>query len=159
MSILNYQAPIDARRVVTGKDGQLFVYDDSGNQIFLAEITDFKFTVNFKDTTYQPVGSAQEYSINTGFGVQLTMTETVIRDDVMLQKLLTAMAQGYVPTFDFQGKITRPYDGQTQRQICRNCLPTSNVDIMDVKPGELVTRPWTFAVNAVPELLDLFKTV
>lgn len=156
--MLNDQSIIDVRKIITGKDGQLFVTDSSGNQIFLAEVNTFHSQINFQNTAYHPVGSALEFQVNTGYSVQLSFTETVIRDDALLTTLINDLLNGYVPSFDFQGKLTRSYDGQISRQVFRNCIPTGNVDLMNVTPGQIITRPWTFAVNATPELLDYFKT-
>lgn len=154
---LNNQAASDARKVVTGKDGQLFV-TVPGAQIFLAEVDDFKTQLAFKDTDYQPIGSGMTYKINTGWSVSLTLSETVIRDDLMIDTLISAIMKGYVPTYDFQGKITRPYDGQTSRQVYRSCLPTSNIDLMNITPGQIIKRAWSFAVNATPEILSAFRS-
>lgn len=156
--MLNDQSIIDVRKIVTGKDGQLFVTDSSGNQIFLAEVNTFHSQINFQNTAYHPVGSALEYQVNTGYGVTLSLTETVIRDDVLLTNLISDLLNGYVPTYDFQGKLNRAYDGQVSRHVFRNCLPTGSVDLMNVTPGQIIQRPWTFAVNATPELLDFFKS-
>lgn len=155
--ILNKQAASDARKVVTGKDGQLFV-TVPGAQIFLAEADEYKVQLAFKDTDYQPIGSGMSYKINTGWSVALTMTETVIRDNVMIETLIDAISHGYVPTYDFQGKIMRPYDGQISRQVYRYCLPTSNIDLMSITPGQIIKRAWSFAANATPEILSAFKS-
>ncbi len=55
--------------------------------------------------------------VPSGYSVTLTLTEAVVRDDVMIEKLLDDIKQGYFFLhFDFQGKLRRR-DGQSSRQI------------------------------------------
>lgn len=157
--MLNEQGTLDVRKILTGKDGQLYVTPpDKSSPIFLGEVDTFQVQATFNNTDHQPVGSNLVYAINTGYSMVLTMTEVVIRDDVMLDTLIKALQNGYVPFFDFRGKLTRQIDGALQQQVFRNCLPEGTVDLMSISPGSIVKRPWSFRVNAAPELLDKFKS-
>jgi len=156
MDGLNDQSLLDVRKLISGKDGQLFVTTRSRTSIFLAEADTFQTQVSPSNTDYQPVGSSLIYAVNTGYNVTLTLTEAVVRDDVMLDELLEDMQKGYFPTFDFQGKMRRR-DGQAQRIVYRNCVPDGTIDLQNLTPGEIVKRAWSFRVNATPELLEKFK--
>ena len=153
----NTQAILDVRKLITGKDGQLYVTTSDGVQIFLAEVDTFQSQLNVTNTDVQPVGSALKFAVPTGYTVTLSMTEMVVRDDVMLDKLISDLEKGLFPTFDFQGKLRRR-DGQEQRQIYRSCVPDGNVDLMNLTPGEVIKRQWSFRVNATPEMQAMFHT-
>lgn len=149
---MNQQAFVDARNVVSGKDGQLFVTTSKGKQILLGEVTNFQAAINVTNKEYQPIGSALSYAVNTSYSVQLTMQEVVVRDDLLLEELLDEVAEGYLPSFDFQGKISRR-DGSVHRQVFRNCIPDRTVELLNLTPGAIIDRKWNFRVNATPELL------
>ncbi len=145
------QSQLDVRRLLTGKDGQLFVTTSDGTQIFLAEVDTFQAQLSVNNTDYQPVGSALSYAVSTGYSVTLTLTEAVVRDDVMLETLFKDIKDGQFPSFEFQGKYTRR-DGTESRQVFRNCIPDGSIDLMNLTPGEIIKRSWSFRVNATPEL-------
>jgi len=107
MDGLNDQSLLDVRKLISGKDGRLFVTTKAGTNIFLAEVDTFQTQISPANTDYQPVGSALVYAVNTGYSVTLTLTEAVVRDNVMLDELITDLQNGYFPTFDFQGKMRR----------------------------------------------------
>lgn len=44
------------------------------------------------------------------------------------------------------------------RYIFRDCVPDSNVDIANVRTGEVITRAWSFRVNQPPELQSLLDS-
>ena len=154
--MLNNQSVQDYRQLITGKDGQLFLTLSDNSQLFLAWVDTFQAQLSMNNTDYQPVGSALSYAVPVGYSVTLTLTEAVVRDDVMLKKLFDDLAQSYFPTFDFQGKLRRR-DGQASRQVFRNCIPDGSIDLMNLQPGDIIKRSWSFRVNAVPELLECFE--
>lgn len=150
---LSGQSILDTDKLITGKDGQLFVTLTDGSQIFLAEVDEFTAQLSVNNTDYQPVGSALVYGVSTGYTVTLTLTEAVVRDNLMLETLFKDIAQGYLPKFDFQGKLRRR-DGQAARQIYRNCIADGSVDLMKLTPGDIIKRSWSFRVNYVPEMQE-----
>ena len=156
MDGLNDQSLLDVRKLITGKDGRLFVTTKKGTNLFLAEVDTFQAQLSPANTDYQPVGSALVYAVNTGYSVTLTLTEAVVRDDVMLTELITDLQNGYFPAFDFQGKMRRR-DGQAERVVYRNCVPDGSIDLQNLNPGEIIKRAWSFRVNATPEMLEQFK--
>ena len=155
MDGLNDQSLLDVRKLITGKDGRLFVTTKKGTNLFLAEVDTFQAQLSPANTDYQPVGSALVYAVNTGYSVTLTLTEAVVRDDVMLTELITDLQNGYFPAFDFQGKMRRR-DGQAERVVYRNCVPDGTIDLQNLNPGEIIKRAWSFRVNATPEILENF---
>jgi hypothetical protein len=155
---LNDQSILDVRQLITGKDGQLFVTSRAGTNIFLAEVDTFTAQLSPANTDYQPVGSALIYAVNTGYSLKLTLTEAVVRDDVMVEEFIRDIQNGYFPGFDFQGKLRRR-DGQAQRIVYRWCVPDGTVDIQKLTPGEIIKRDWSFRCNASPEMLEMFKGI
>ena len=93
---------LDTTELMTGKDGKLFV-EVNGVNTFLAEINEFKVAMNANTTEYQGVGSILVGTVPTGVTFDLTYTEAVIRDDVIMAPLLKAIQNGYFPVFNFQG--------------------------------------------------------
>jgi hypothetical protein len=158
MDGLNDTSMLDVRKLISGKDGQLFVTTKKGTNLFLAEADTFQTQISPANTDYQPVGSSLTYAVNTGYTVTLTLTEAVVRDDVMLEELITDLQNGYFPTFDFQGKMRRR-DGQAERIVYRNCVPDGTIDLQNLTPGEIIKRSWSFRVNSTPEMLEKFETV
>jgi hypothetical protein len=149
---------VDVRQLLTGKDGQVFISSRNGVNIFLAEVDDFQARLNFKNVDYQPVGSYLEYGVPTGYSINVTMTEAVIRDDVMLEEVIDDIQNGWTPTFSIVGKLRRR-DGQAQRIVYRWCLPDGELDLQNLKPGEIIKRSWSFRCNASPEMIEMFKGI
>lgn len=141
---------IDPRLILTGKEGEL--YDGDGN--FLAMVNSFQAQVNITNTDYQPAGSALTVAIFTSYTVTLTFTETVIKDAVLLKKLIDAIRNGQQLEATFQGKITG-HDGTVSRQVFRACVPDGAIDLMNVQPGDVITRAWNWRCNEPPELQEL----
>lgn len=44
------------------------------------------------------------------------------------------------------------------RYIFRDCVPDGNIDIANVRTGEVITRAWSFRVNQPPELQSLLDS-
>lgn len=40
------------------------------------------------------------------------------------------------------------------RYIFRNCVPDGDIDIVNVQPGEIISREWNWRVNMPPELQE-----
>lgn len=154
----NDQAILDTRKAITGKDGQVFITTSSGNTIFLAELENFQAQLNVSNTDFQPVGSALSFAIPTGYTVSITFSEMVVRDDVMLTEIFEDLKRGYLPSWDFQGKLGRR-DGQESRQVYRNCILDGSLDLMNITPGEIIKRALSLRCNAIPEMLSAFTTV
>lgn len=157
--MLNNQSMIDTRKLITGKDGQLFVeHPETGDMIFLAEVNSFTVSMNVSNTDYQPAGSALIYGVQTGVSFTLTFQEALIREDVFMKPILDMIQEGITPNYTFQGALKRKYDGEETRQILRNCIPDGTFDLINLTPGDVLQRSTNWRVNSFPEYQSYFKT-
>lgn len=157
--MLNNQSILDTRKLITGKDGQLFVeHPETGDMIFLAEVNNFNVAMNVSNTDYQPVGSVLIFGVQTGVSFTLTFTEALIREDVTMKPILDMIQSGVTPNYTFQGTLKRQYDGEETRQILRNCIPDGTFNLMNVTPGEVLQRETSWRINSFPEYQSYFKT-
>ena len=149
--MINNAAVLDTRKLMTGKDARVFVeFDDE--QYFYAEVETFNLVMNVTNVDVQPVGSILQFAVNTGVNYAITLSEMVVRDDLMAQPIQKKIAEGKMPTFTFQAGAER-WDGQEQRVVVRNCTPDGTVGIMNLVPGEVIKREMSFRVNDLPEWL------
>lgn len=149
--MLNNQSLLDVRKLMTGKDGRLYV-KVKGVSILLAEVDTFQVQMSVTNTDYQPVGSILSYAVPTSVNFTLTFTEAVIRDDVIMQPLLAAVKSGKILTFDFSGANKRS-DGKEQRITFNNCTPDGAFDLMNLQPGDIIKRQHSFRINSIPEYI------
>ena len=97
---MNKNNTLNTTELMTGKDGRLFV-EFNGTNISLAEINTYAVNMNVNTTEKQPVGSILVHRIPTGVTFDLTYTEMVIRDDVIMEPLLAAIKEGKIPVYNF----------------------------------------------------------
>lgn len=143
---------LNTTELMTGKDGKLFV--EAGNvNVFLAEINTYTVNMNVNTTERQPVGSILVHRIPTGVTFDLTFTEMVIRDDLLLAPLLEEIAKGAIPIYNFQGLSEKP-DGQQERIAFNNAVPNGTFSIQNLTPGEVVEREMNFSLNQIPQLIQ-----
>ena len=147
----NDASVLDTRKLMTGKDGKLFVEVD-GQSTFLAEIDQFTVNMNAVNVDAQPVGSILVYAVNSGVSFSLTFSEMVVRDDLIMAPLIKAIRDGKMPTYTFQGATER-WDGGEQRMTFRNCTPDGEFTLMNLTPGEIVKRTQTYRINSIPEYI------
>lgn len=143
---------LNTTELMTGKDGRLFVEFD-GKNVFLAEINTFAVNMNVNTTEKQPVGSILVHRIPTGVTFDLTYTEMVIRDDLIMEPLLAAIHQGRIPVYNFQGVTEKP-DGQEQRLAFNNAVPNGTFGLQSLTPGEVIEREQSFALNSIPQFIS-----
>lgn len=149
--MINEASVLDTRKLMTGKDGRLFVEID-GEQTFLAEVDQFTVTMSVVNVDAQPVGSIVVYAVNTGVSFAITFSEMVVRDDLILEPLIEQIRAGKMPTYNFQGGAER-WDGQEQRMTFRNCTPDGEITLLNLVPGEVIKRTQNYRINSVPEWL------
>lgn len=147
----NNAAVLDTRKLMTGKDGRIFLEFD-GVQYFYAEVDTFNVNMNVSNVDVQPVGSILQFAVNTGVSYSVTMSEMVVRDDLIAQPIQEKIAEGKMPTFTFQAGADR-WDGQEQRVVLRNCTPDGTIGILNLVPGEVIKREMSFRINDIPEWL------
>lgn len=143
---------LNTTELMTGKDGRLFV-EFKGVNVFLAEINSYSVNMNVNTTEKQPVGSILVHRIPTGVTFDLSFTEMVVRDDLILEPLLEAIQAGELPIYNFQGVAYKP-DGQEQRLAFNNAVPNGTFGIQSLVPGEVIEREQSFALNAIPKFIS-----
>ena len=143
---------LNTTELMTGKDGRLFV-EFNGKNVFLAEINTFAVNMNVNTTEKQPVGSILVHRVPTGVTFDLTYTEMVVRDDLIMEPLMAAIHQGKIPVYNFQGVATKP-DGQEQRIALNNAVPNGTFGLQTLTPGEVIEREHSFALNSIPEFIS-----
>ena len=143
---------LNTTELMTGKDGRLFV-EFKGQNHFLAEINTYAVNMNVNTTEKQPVGSILVHRIPTGVTFDLTYTEMVIRDDLIMEPLLEAIQAGEIPVYNFQGVAYKP-DGQEQRLAFNNAVPNGTFGLQSLTPGEVIEREQSFALNSIPSFIS-----
>lgn len=151
----NDQSILDVRKLISGKDGRLYVTTDAGEDIFLAEVSEFSATLDMTNADVQPVGSCLQYAVTTGYSLSLSVKEMLVRDDVMGAELIERLNSGWLPAWTFQGAMMRA-DGQEQRIVYENCVLAGSVGLQNLVPGSIVERTWSFRCNATPQMLSMF---
>ena len=143
---------LNTTELMTGKDGRLFV-EFKGKNYFLAEINTYTVNMNVNTTEKQPVGSILIHRIPTGVTFDLTYTEMVVRDDLIMEPLLAAIQAGEIPVYNFQGVAYKP-DGQEQRLAFNNAVPNGTFGLQSLTPGEVIEREQSFALNDIPKFIS-----
>lgn len=143
---------LNTTELMTGKDGRLFV-EFNGVNYFLAEINTYAVNMNVNTAEKQPVGSILVHRIPTGVTFDLTFTEMVVRDDLIMEPLLEAIHNGQLPVYNFQGVAYKP-DGQEQRLAFNNAVPNGTFGLQSLTPGEVIEREQSFALNAIPQFIS-----
>ena len=143
---------LNTTELMTGKDGRLFV-EFEGQNVFLAEINTYSVVMNVNTAEKQPVGSILVHRIPTGVTFDLTYTEMVIRDDLVMEPLLAAVQNGQLPVYNFQGVAYKP-DGQEQRIAFNNAVPNGTFGLQTLTPGEVIEREQSFALNDIPQFIS-----
>lgn len=143
---------LNTTELMTGKDGRLFVEFNKKNY-FLAEINTYSVNMNVNTAEKQPVGSILVHRIPTGVTFDLTYTEMVVRDDLIMEPLLAAIQAGQIPVYNFQGVAYKP-DGQEQRLSFNNAVPNGTFGIQTLTPGEVIEREQSFALNSIPQFIS-----
>ena len=140
---------LNTTELMSGKDAKMFV-ECGGVNVFLAELETFSVVMNVNTVEKQPVGDILVHRVPTGVSFDLTFTEMVIRDDVILEPLLAEIRKGKIPVYNFQGVTTKP-DGQEQRLTFNDAVPNGSFGIMNATPGEIISREQSYALNSIPQ--------
>lgn len=143
---------LNTTELMTGKDGRLFV-EFNGKNVFLAEINTYAVNMNVNTAEKQPVGSILVHRIPTGVTFDLTYTEMVVRDDLIMEPLLASIQAGQIPVYNFQGVAYKP-DGQEQRIAFNNAVPNGTFGLQTLTPGEVIEREQSFALNSIPQFIS-----
>lgn len=141
---------IDPRKMLRGYDGAL--YDGDGNM--LVEVNECTASITVTNSDYQPAKSRLVLGLTQGYSVGLTFTEAVIRDAILLKKMLDHVT-GKEEDLDFE--FTCMLEGYESNgvYVFRSCEPDGTIDIAGFSPGDLITRPWSWRVNEAPDLQEI----
>lgn len=147
---------VDSRKVLTGSDARIYA-TVNGTPTLLAEAQSFTAALNPSNADVQTLGNQLIGAVTGGWTVTLSVTEYVVRDDIMLEPLIAALKSGARISYDFQGVLDRTsIDGQESRQVFRDCIPDGTFNLLNLTPGEPVTRETSFRGNAFPEIIKGF---
>lgn len=154
----------NVRRVLTGAEGRLYATINNAS-VFLAHINEFTLTANFGNADYHPVGGRMVYSVPVTEMYTITVSETVVAGvNGDLLKPWADRQLSYRPMYlDFTGVVYDPEPGisgtigSDPKPLFgfsfTNCIPDGSVDLMAIRPGTIITRPWTFRCNSKPSIL------
>lgn len=143
---------LNTQELMKGTDGMLLVEFDGAN-VPLLEVENFAVNMNFSAVDKQYVGNPVIQSVTTGVSFSLTFTESVVRDEPIINVILNSLKRGKFPVFHFQGKLEKP-DGQEQRYAFNNAVPNGNFGLMNVTPGEIVSREQNYTLNDIPDIIS-----
>lgn len=143
---------LNTLELMNGTDGCLFVEVDGVN-IPMLELENYSISATFAGVDRQFVGDPVSKFVPTGISFALTLTESVVRDDLIVEPMLASIKKGKFPHYNFQGKVEKP-DGQEQRIALNDVVPNGNFGLQNVTPGEIISREMNFAINTVPEFIS-----
>lgn len=145
-------------KVISGKDGKLFVTVGDGDPVLFFEAENFTATLNYTNADIQALGSILIGAVTTGVSVAISLNEFVVRDDVTVTPVIEALNKNKVVKYTFQGCLDRSdIDGQESRQTFRDCVPDGSHTLMGLTPGEVVKRECSYRGNALPEIIKCFE--
>ena len=98
----------DTRKLMTGKDGKLFITLD-GVSIWFASVEEFTIGMNFSNVDFHPAGDVQTYGVPDSVKFTASFTEAVVRDDLTIVPMLEAIKNGKIPTFSLQGGVSTQF--------------------------------------------------
>ena len=87
---LNERATTDARHARSGSDGML--YNEDGEPF--AQVDSYQTKGNFSNSKYNPIGQNRELEVNGTIGVTLVISEIVVLDGYLFNKVIEAVANG-----------------------------------------------------------------
>ena len=149
---------IDPTKCLSGSDGYVLAGLDGNEMVRLIDCTSFNAALNVTNADHQVLGDDFIYAVKTGKSVTISVTEGVVRDDITVQKILDAYKAGRQVFFAFQGVFDRTMiDGQECRMTFSKCVPDGTVTLMNMNPGEVLSRELAFRGNALPEYINYFK--
>lgn len=143
---------IDTRELITGTDGCLF-FEHEGVMVPMLELANYSVTMNINAVQRNFVGDPTTKSVPVTVSFALSITESHVRDDLIMVPLLDSIRKGKWPVFHFQSKLEKP-DGQEERLSLDHVVPSGEFGIQNVTPGEICDRPMNFAINAVPKYIS-----
>lgn len=144
--MLNTRASTDARHSRSGKDAML--YNEDGEAF--AQVNSFKTKSAFNNNKYTPIGQNMELEVNNTIGVTITISEIVVMDGYLFNKIIEAVQNGESPVMTMDGVI-EGRNGSQERITYRECIFSGDQDLQNVSTGETLTRSYNLHCNGRPE--------
>ena len=145
---------LNTTKLMTGSGGRLYISQE-GKHVFLAEVDSFRVWISAKNIEYTPVGSRFAIAVPDTLKATLEFSEAVVTDELLALPLLEALNNAQQLSFSFKGELDRGNDtGDYQTCLYKDCVIDGDIDISNVKPGEIIRRKWRFRINQIPELVD-----
>lgn len=135
-------------RIARGFEGELYRIVNNVPK-FLGNVNEFEISFSIAGMDFQPPGSMMVSEIVTGMTGTLTLVETVVHDAELLYYTMKQMSSGKVPSFAFEGKLVNNADSSARSGFYRieDCTPSGTLPVLSVKPGDKISRSWTFRIN------------
>lgn len=156
VSASQQQSIMDAKKVMTGSDARIYLQNPSGTNEFYAEAESFVVQMNVENVDVQPLGTKLKYAITSAVSFTIQISEMVVRDDFIAGPMQKSIAQGITPSFTFQAGAER-WDGELQKVTLKECVPDGTVDLLNVKPGEVIKREMSFRINDFPDWMKMLN--
>ncbi len=144
--MLNNRASTDARHARYGSDAML--YNEDGEA--LAQVDSFQVKANFSNSKYNPIGQRMGLEVNGTVDVTITISEIVVLDGYLFNKLLDAVAEGESPVLALDGVI-EGRNGSQERVTYRECIFSGDNDLQNVSSGDALKRSYNLHCNGKPE--------
>lgn len=170
---------LDARHVITGKDAELYLED--GRFLLHIATWSARMNVVNADNQPAASALIQGVPTGVSFTLALTETVVRACDPLLFKEVMRSIlittelradhfaiprdaedrVNGQVnwewPSLNFIGMVggrEMLVDGRRSTNAwttLRQCIPDGDIPLMDVAPGQILTRPWNFRVNDFPD--------
>jgi len=146
-------ARADWRKLMSGKDGKLFVDDENGVQQLMGSVKNFHIMVNHSNIQEFFIGDINAYEIPGSIAKTLNFTELVVEDVTLFNRYIDSITNNTALIINVEGvaqrrTMYRSSDFQEQRVRATECIPTGQVDILKVSGhGEVIQRDWSYFIN------------
>ncbi len=145
--MLNTRASTDARHSRSGSDAML--YDEDGNA--MAQVDSFQAKSNFNNSKYNPIGQRLSLETNGTVDVTITISEIVVLDGYLFNKVIAAVQDGESPVMTLDGAI-EGRNGSQERITYRECIFSGENDLQNVATGDVLKRNFNLHCNGKPEI-------
>ena len=122
----------DTRKLMTGKDGKLFITLD-GVSIWFASVEEFSIGMNVSNVDFHPAGDVQTYGVPDSVKFTASFTEAVVRDDLTIVPILDAIKSGKFPIFSLQGGATEPLEGGESKFLLDECILDGDTNMLNLE--------------------------
>lgn len=144
--MLNKRAATDARHSRSGKDAM--IYDENGTAF--AQVDSFTTNASFSNIKYSPLGQNRDLEANGNVGIKVNISEIVVLDGYLFNKLMSAVSNGESPVMAFSGVI-EGRNGSQERVTYRECIFSGDSDIQNVSTGDVLKRKCSLHCNGKVE--------